>query len=131
MSDGYAAMQSMIARLRKLGQSAEVIAGDVAVELRSELEQNIDASRAPDGAAWKPTQAGTPPLKNAATALGVAAIGTTVLAVVQGIEARHHYGTVKGKVARPILPTAKLPPQIVDLITRVATQRFRMIMGGA
>jgi hypothetical protein len=130
MSDGYTAMQSMIAKLRKLGQSAATIAADIAPALREELEANIAAARSPDGTPWKPTQAGTAPLRGAASALGVAAVGTKVLAAVRGIEARHHYGTVKGKIARPLLPTAELPAQLVELVTRVAQKRFRMIMGG-
>ena len=130
MSDGYTVMQGMIAKLRELGQSAEDIAGDIAVELRAELEENIAGARGPDGTPWQPTQKGTPPLQNAAAALGVAAVGNKVIAAVRGIEARHHYGTVRGKVARPILPGSKLPPQIVELVTRVAQQRFRLIMGG-
>jgi hypothetical protein len=131
MSDGYQVLQGMIGRLRELGQSAETIASDIAPELRAELEENIAASRGPDGSPWKPTREGKAPLQNAGAALGVAAVGTKVIAAVRGVEARHHYGTVKGKVARPILPTSKLPPALVALITRVAQQRFRLIMGGA
>ncbi|MCP3886462.1 MAG: hypothetical protein GY700_13530 [Propionibacteriaceae bacterium] len=130
MVDGYTAMQGMIDKLRELGQSTETIAADIAPELRDELEGNITASRAPDGTAWKPTLAGTPPLKNAAASLGVAAVGTKVIAALRGIESRHHYGTVSGKIARPILPGTDLPSQIVDLVTRIANKRFRMIMGG-
>lgn len=130
MADGYAVMQDMIAKLRELGQSPEVIAADIAPELRDELEGNIAAARAPDGASWKPTLEGKAPLRNAAAALGVAAIGKKVIAALRGIEARHHYGTVTGKIARPILPGADLPPQIVDLVMRVAKKRFNMIMGG-
>ncbi len=130
MPDGYQVLQRLIDRLRELGQSAETIASDIAPELRDELGQNIAASRAPNGTAWKPTQAGNAPLASAGAALGVAAVGTKVIAALRGVEARHHYGTVKGKVARPILPTSKLPPQIVALITRVAQRRFRLIMGG-
>jgi hypothetical protein len=131
MADGYTALQGMIARLRKLGDSAEDMADDIAHELRDELDANIAASRGPDGTAWKPTREGTAPLQNAGAALGVAAVGTKVLAAVRGVEARHHYGTVKGKVARPILPTSKLPPRIVELITKVVQRRFKLIMGGA
>ena len=130
MSDGYTAMQGMIGKLRELGQSAENIAADIAPELRDEIEGNIASSRAPDGTPWKPTLEGKAPLQGAASALGVAAVGTKIIAALRGIEARHHYGTVRGKVDRPILPSAKLPPQIVELITRVAEQRFRLIMGG-
>lgn len=131
MSDGYVAMQGMIDKLRELGRATEDIAADIAPELRAEIEANISSARAPDGTPWKPTQAGSAPLRNAGAALGVAAVGTKVLAVVQGVEARHNYGTVRGKIARPILPTSKLPPSIIDLIIRVATKRFRLIMGGA
>lgn len=131
MADGYTVMQSLIGKLRELGQSAEEIASDIVPELRSELEGYISAARAPDGTPWKPTQAGTPPLKGAAKALGVAAVGTKVIVVLSGIEARHHYGTVRGGIARPILPGSELPEEIVDLVTRVAQNRFQIIMGGA
>jgi hypothetical protein len=130
MADGYAVMQDMIAKLRELGQSAETIAADIAPELRDELEGNIAAAQSPDGVSWKPTLEGKAPLRNAAAALGVAAIGKKVIAALRGIEARHHYGTVTGKIARPILPGADLPPQIVELVMRVAKKRFNMIMGG-
>jgi len=131
MADGYTAIQSLIARLRTLGESPEEIAADIAPALREELEGNIAASRGPDGTAWKPTQAGNPPLAGAAKGLDVAAKGETVTATLSGVEAGHHYGRVRGGVARPILPGSKLPPQIVDLVTGVATKRFRLIMGGA
>jgi hypothetical protein len=124
-------MQNLIGKLRELGQSPEDIAADIAPELSDAINESISASRAPDGTPWKPTQAGTPPLKNAGAALGVAAVGTKVIAALRGIEARHHYGNVRGKIARPILPGSKLPPQIVELVTRVAGQRFLLIMGGS
>lgn len=131
MADGFNELQGWIAKLRELGESPEDIAEDIAPELRDEFEKNIAASRAPDGTPWKATQAGTPPLKNAAKALGVAAIGKKVVAVLQGIEARHHAGTVRGKIARPILPTKDIPEPIVKLIIRVAEKRFNLIMGGS
>ena len=131
MSDGYTVMQGLVDKLRELGQSAETIAADIAPELRAELEGNIAAARAPDGSAWKPTQQGHAPLQGAAGAMGVAAVGTKVIAALRGIHARHHYGHVRGGIARPILPGGTLPPQIVELVTRVAEQRFRIIMGGA
>jgi len=131
MSDGRTVIQSWIERLRDLGESVDVIAGDIAPEFRFELEGNIMAARSPDGTPWKPTQSGSAPLQEAGKALGVAAVGSKVIAVLRGVEARHHYGHVRGRIARPILPSSKLPAQIVELITRVANQRFRLIMGGA
>ena len=131
MSDGYNVLQGLIGKLRELGQAPEAIAADIAPELREALEENIAASRAPDGTPWRPTQRGNAPLANAGAALGVAAVKTRVLAVVQGIEASHHYGHVRGKIARPILPGSNMPPQIVELIARVARQRFQLIVGGS
>jgi hypothetical protein len=130
MSDGYTTVQSWIARLRELGQSAEDIAADVAPELRKELEKNISEGRDPAGQPWKMTKQGKQPLVNAAKALNVAAVDTKVLAVVHGIEARHHSGHVRGGIARPIIPGADLPKEITDLVTRIAQKRFRLIMGG-
>jgi hypothetical protein len=130
MSEAYAAMQNMIGKLRELGQSPETIAADLAPDLETLLGENIASGIGPDGTPWAPTQEGHIPLQGAAGAMGVAAMGNKVLAALRGIHARHHYGQVRGKIARPILPTSDLPPKIVDLITKVATQRFRLIMGG-
>ena len=131
MLDGYNALQSWIARLRELGDSPKEIAADIAPELRRELEANVAAARSPDGTGWKPTLAGHKPLQGARRSLGVAAVGTTVIAALHGIHARHHGGRVRGKMSRPILPGAKLPAQIVELVTRVALHRFQRIVRGA
>jgi hypothetical protein len=131
MLDGYNAMQNWIAKLRELSDSPKEIAADIAPELRKELEANVAAARCADGTSWKPTLAGHKPLQGARRGLGVAAVGTTVIAALHGIHARHHFGRVRGKVSRPILPSAKLSVQIVELVTRVASRRFRRLMGGA
>lgn len=131
MSDGVTTVHSLIARLLELGHSPETIAAHLVLELRDELKRNIHAGRGPDGTPWKPTQAGTPALRNAGAALEVSARGTTITAQLAGVEARHHYGTVRGGVARPILPSRELPQQIAALVTRVAQQRFRAVMKGS
>lgn len=128
MSSGHTALQSMIGRLRELGQSTDVIAADIAPELRKELEANIAAEKAPDGTQWVPTISGEKALKNAGAALGVAALGSKILAVLSGIEARHNYGTVKGKKVRQIIPK-KITDQIAKIIIDTANKRFRLIMG--
>lgn len=129
MSEGYTALQNMISRLRELGQSAETIAADIAPELRAELEKNISAGIAPDGTPWEPTLTGEKALKNAGSALGVAAVGSKVIVVLSGIEARHNYGHVKGGKVRQIVP-AEITDQIRKIIIETANKRFRMIMGG-
>lgn len=131
MADGTAVLQSMIAKLRKLGDMPEETAADLAPELKRELVSNIQSGVEPDGTPWKPTQEGHIPLQGAAANLGVAAIGPKVIVALRGIHASHHYGHVRGGIARPMLPSSELPQKIVDLVTRVAERRFNIIVRGA
>lgn len=124
----YNQIQSLIFKLRELGKSTDEIASDIAPELKKGLEENISAARSPDGKAWQPTLEGEAPLQNAGKALGVAAIGSKVLAVVSGVEARHNYGKVRGGKVRQIIPT-KITDQISKIVQSVASRRFKMIMG--
>jgi len=124
----YNQIQALILKLRELGQSTEQIAGDIAPELRKAFEENISSARSPDGVPWEPTIDGKAPLQSASKSLGVAAIGSKVLAVLSGIEARHNYGNVRGGKKRQIIPK-KITKQIFEIITDVAKRRFQMIMG--
>ena len=129
--DGSIALNAQIAKLRRLGPAlTKGGAPAVALAVRGELAAQIAAGTGPDGRAWKPTKAGTPPLRNAAAALTVRAVGTVVVATLSGVEARHHLGAVKGKVKREILPTGKIPDPVTRAITRVVTAEFEAIMGG-
>lgn len=131
MADGYTVMQSWISKLRKLGHAPEEVAADLAPEIRAEITRTVAAGTDAYGAPWQPTADGRQPLQGAASGLGVSAVGNRVLAALRGVYARHHYGRVRGGIARPILPGSDLPPTLVAVITRVAERRFRLIMGGA
>jgi len=131
MADGYTELLAMIAKLRKLGHAPEEIAGDIAPALRAQLTENVAAATDAYGQPWQPTLDGHLPLRGAPAGLGVAAVGTRVLAALRGIYARHHYGRVRGGIARPILPGSELPLKLIALINEVAVRRFRLIMGGA
>lgn len=124
-------MDRQIARLRTLSGFVGASAPAVAVAVKRELTTQIAAGTGPDGKAWKPTKAGTPPLRGAAGALTVRAVGTVVLATLTGVEARHHLGAVKGAVKRPILPTGKIPDPVSRAIERVLTGEFAAIFPGA
>jgi len=124
----YNQIQALILKLRELGQSNEQIAGDIALELRKALEENISSSRDPDGMPWEPTLDGSAPLQNAANALGVASIGSKVLIALRGVEARHNYGNVRGGKKRKIIPD-KITKQMLQIINDVLSRRFKMIMG--
>lgn len=130
MADGHAVLAEHIRRLRELGGIAERSAPAVAYVLEQELLGQVARQQGPDGAAWKPTEAGTPALKNTDASLTVTAIGTTVIASLTGRHARHHLGAVRGKVKRPVLPTSSIPAPAVRAITRVLTAEFHQTMGG-
>jgi hypothetical protein len=121
----------MIRRVRGLERFPERAAPAIARALESELRRSIAAGAAPDGTAWKPTQDGRVPLRGAARALTVRATGAFVLARLTGVEARHHFGWVRGGLARPILPTTSvLPSAVARAVTRAAVEEFRRAMDG-
>ena len=124
----YNQINALIRKLRALGQSPEQIAGDIAPELRKAIEENISSARSPNGKAWESTLDGQAPLQNAAKSLGVAALGTKVIAAVRGVEARHNNGAVRGGKTRQIIPK-KITDQILKIINDVTIRRFKMIMG--
>lgn len=124
----YDQIQALILKLRELDQLPEQIAGDIAPEIKKALEKNISSSLDPDGSPWEPTIDGSAPLQNASNALGVASIGSKVLIVLRGIEARHNFGNVRGGKKRKIIPD-KITEQILKIINDVVSRRFNMIMG--
>lgn len=127
MSSGHTDLDAMIANLRSLGPALTTDAApEVARALRADLERTTAAQTTPDGRAWAPRKSGgtTPLLANAAKAVGVTAMGATVVFVLQGVEARHHRGRVKGGQHREILPRAGLPRGWAVQIERVLARRF-------
>lgn len=130
MADGFAALDAHIARIKQLPGMVERVAPAVGTALERELRANIARGVGPDGTPLQPTKAGEQPLKNAAQALRVRAIGTSVVAVLEGPEALHHRGRARGGVRRPILPTKTIPDPVVKAIDEVVTADFKKTMGG-
>lgn len=130
MADGSARLQEQIDRLRQLPTMVNRAAPKVATEFERELERNIAAGVGPDGRPWPKTKEGKLPLRNAAAALSVKAIGSVVLAKLTGIEVKHHLGAVKGGIRRPILPTGRIPDPITKAIATVIRDEFKATMGG-
>lgn len=128
----FAALDAAIRGARKLGNIAKDVAPAVARELRTELLANIAAQRGPDGKAWPPGAGGKPVLQGAGKALDVRAVGTVVVAALTGPEALHHMGAARGGIARPILPTTRIPAPVTAAIARVVAQHAaRTLQGGA
>lgn len=126
----HAALDAHIARIRELGQLASRSAPAVAKEVERELGAQIAAGAAPDGTPWRPTKAGTTPLRGAAKALKVRSVGTVIVATLEGHDALHDQGRARGGVRRRVLPTSKMPQPIAAAVERVVTREFKATMGG-
>ncbi len=129
MADGATVLRQQIARLRKLGNLTRDAAPAVAQAVKSESTRQVARGVGPDGQPWALTKTGERPLQAAANAITVAVVGTTVILRLTGHHARHHFGAVKGKIKRLILPTAEIPDPFIRAITRVLTGEFHKIMG--
>lgn len=131
MADGRALLRAQIARLRKLEGLTKDVAPKVARAVERELRAQIAAGKGPDGKPWKPRQDGGQPLRNAASALSVRAVGDVIVVRLDGVEARHHLGAVRGGVRRQIIPTGSMPDAVSRAIEQVVTREFRAVMGAA
>lgn len=130
MSAGLDKLDEMIARINALPGLAQRAAPDVAFAVEAELERTIGAGTTPDGEPWAPTKEGARPLAGAAKALGVAAVGTTIVVRLTGPEARHHLGRARGGVVRQIIPTDKIPAPMATAIGDVLTRHFGEVTRG-
>ena len=144
MADPSAGLRDHIARIRTLGtQLAENVAPPTAVALKRQIDASIAAGVSPDGTPLRPTQDGRVPLRNAAQAARVRAVGTTVIARVKGaptkgglgVEERHHLGAVRGgkggRLRRPLLPTDEIPDEVVVAIGEIVEAEADAIMGAS
>jgi hypothetical protein len=130
VANGFAALDAQIARLQAVGDLPRRAAPAAAEAVEDELRRQIRAGVDPQGASWKPREEdGGKPLRNAAQALAVVPIGTTVLARLKGPEARHHKGTAKGGTIRRILPVSGLPLPWARAIKRALVEEFEQTMG--
>lgn len=109
MSDAASQLDSMVATLRGMEtfvQRATPAAGKAA---EASLRADLAAGREPGGTMWKPTKAGTAPLKNAASYVEMRTVGASIVFSVRGRYVFHHTGTKK-LPKRHVIPTAKTPP---------------------
>jgi hypothetical protein len=131
-----AQLNAAIKAIRGAGDP-ESYAPDVAEALREELEAQFARGEGPDGEKWKPIEesstrvAGGPPLRNAAKALRVVAIGPRVVASIGGRYYYHHIGKTRGNVARPLLPSRKLSAPAERAVRKAMIRRFGELMKGA
>lgn len=130
MADGRAALDAHIRRIRELPGLVDRAAPEVARAVERELQLQIRRGETPSGRSWKLRADGGAALVNAGKALTVRVVGKVVLVRLEGPEARHHLGAVRGGVRRQILPTASIPEDMAEAIGDAFTREFRRTMGG-
>jgi hypothetical protein len=125
VADGFAQLDAQIERLRSLGTLVQDAAPEIAEVCKEKLDSQIASGKGPDGQSWALRQDGGQPLQNAANAVNVAAVGSTIIMTVKGPEARHHKGTALGGVVRQILPSRDLPGPLAEAIKDVVVEKFK------
>jgi hypothetical protein len=132
MSSGLDDLDRMIASLRELTDLAKECAPQVAEEVHERIDATIAAGTDSYGVPWAPRKRdGGKALQGADKSLFVTNLGSKVLIRLTGIEAKHHWGQTKGRVARPIIPNrSDLPPLMAKAIKKVIGQKFGEIMKG-
>ena len=125
------------ARLAKLSRDLRALPAELAhdlapvgaAKLDTLLRENISAGVGPDGKAWPLRQDGGKALPDAGDHLTVRAVGTVILARLEGPPALHHLGIARGRVVRQIIPTKAAPQPVLDAITAALPQRARELLG--
>lgn len=126
----FSALDAQIRRLRSVDGLAQDAAPHVATALKEELDAQIARGQGPDGTPWVKRDDGGRPLRNAAEATTVTAVGSVIVARVTGHHAFHHRGQTRGNVVRQILPSGKLTQPFTRAIKRVLDERYAALMAG-
>jgi len=122
-------MQDWIDRLGTLDtELVKRAAPELAKELQEETQDNIVRGVDPDGKPWLRTKDGAQPLRNAGKAVSTKAVGNVIIQRVEGVEAKHHKGAVKGGEKRPIIPSRKMPRAFSRACAKVFGKHFREIL---
>jgi hypothetical protein len=134
-TEGIDRLNAMILKLNQLEEFVEEVTPEIATDLEKELHKTIAAGTSFGGVPWTPKKDGSKPLSNAASALEVQAVGSVVVAMLNGVEARHHKGAVRGNkggntLQRPILPTKKSLGKVSNVVKKTLKKRFKEIMEG-
>jgi hypothetical protein len=104
MADGTATLDRMIATLRALPETVRGTMPEIAEAVKAELAKNVAAQQSPNGEGWPATKSGKPALTGAAAKITYSIHGTAIVFQLDGVEARHSLGWVKGGRRRQILP---------------------------
>jgi hypothetical protein len=134
MSSGFAELDKMIATVRAIPRLCVTAAPEVADAVRTELARTIAAGTSPEGKRWEPRKHdGGRPLENAAAAVHVGAVGSTIYVRLIGPEARHHLGHARGGTVRQVIPVDRLSSELASVVRDVLARFFDELVekGGA
>lgn len=120
-------LEELIGKVDNLKTIALRAAPEVAKVVEAYVRKTIAAGTDPYGTPWAPRKHdGARPLQHADQTLTVTALGQHVILEIQGIDARHHHGWVKGKTKRPVILTKpELPPELVEQIRKVLFAEYQ------
>lgn len=125
MSAATEALQQMIDACERMSTLVPDTMPALTKAVRAEIERTITAGTSAYGEPWKPTKDGEKPLRNAAKALNVSWVNRTIYVTLIGPEARHHFGIVKGKVKRGVIPERGLPSTMANAMRAELERAFR------
>jgi hypothetical protein len=126
VSDATAALDAMIASVRKMETLVADSMPALTAAVRGEVERTIAGGTDAYGQKWEPTKKGERPLQHAAAAVTVMSVNRTIFVQVSGVEARHHLGHVKGGRKRAIIPDrGELPDTMANSLRSVIEQAFK------
>ena len=125
-------LDDMIASLLRLAEMPDEAAKLAAPIVEKVAKAQAADGLAPDGEAWTPKKDGGAPLKNAAKAISVEAIGNVVRVKLAGVEVLHNFGTHR-LPKREIIPTRsnEIPPAYAAAIKAGADAAFDKLVRGA
>lgn len=131
MSDVYAALDAMQARLRALRGMAVEVAREAAPLVEGVVRASAAAGTTVEGEPWPTRRDGSRALPDAANAVTAAAVGTTIVVSLKGPYVFHN--SAEGKDRRRILPEEGrgVPPAIAKVLTKAGETVFARRAAGA
>jgi hypothetical protein len=124
-----AALDDMIATLRRLADLPRDAASAAAPLVDEAIKTTVRAGQDPDGKAWPAKKLGGPALVHAADHISTKAVGTVIRTTLTGVEVFHQYGA-GGVQKRRMLPDPGTMPKGVEAALRKgASAAFERLVG--
>ena len=130
---GSAALDAMIAKLKKLGASdvGARVATKAAPLVDEAIKRTAKAGQTPDGQTWQQKKNGERPLVNAAASITTRPAGNLVISTLTGPTVIHHLG-LGGFPKRQVLPeTGTIPPAVSTALETAAREVIAEVLGGS